>query len=63
VARVAISSNSKCVNRRPKRAGEVGRNFASFDLANKMLGYSPAVSREVGIPRTWKWLQETVFQG
>jgi UDP-glucose 4-epimerase len=47
---------------RPKRAGEVGRNFASLDLANTMLGYSPTVSREAGVPRTWKWFQQEVFQ-
>ena len=47
---------------RPKRAGEVGRNFASYDLANKLLGYAPSVAREVGIPRTWKWFQDEVFR-
>ena len=47
---------------RPRRAGEVGRNFAAYDLANQMLGYAPSVSREAGIPRTWKWFQEEVFR-
>ncbi|HEY3955039.1 MAG TPA: NAD-dependent epimerase/dehydratase family protein [Streptosporangiaceae bacterium] len=47
---------------RPKRAGEVGRNFASYDLANQMLGYTPSVPREAGIPRTWQWFQEKVFR-
>jgi UDP-glucose 4-epimerase len=47
---------------RPKRAGEVGRNFASYDMANQMLGYTPSVPREVGIPRTWQWFQEKVFR-
>ena len=46
---------------RPRRAGEVGRNFASYELAKQMLGYTPTVAREVGIPRTWKWFQEEVF--
>jgi UDP-glucose 4-epimerase len=46
---------------RPKRAGEVGRNFASYDLARKLIGYAPSVAREVGIPRTWQWFQEAVF--
>jgi hypothetical protein len=36
--------------------------MSSSGLADKMLGYSPAASREAGIPRTWKWFQETVFQ-
>jgi UDP-glucose 4-epimerase len=46
----------------PMRPGEVGRNFASYDLASQMLGYAPSVTREVGIPRTWKWFQEEVFR-
>ena len=40
----------------------MGRNFASYDLANQLLGYAPSVAREVGIPRTWKWFQEEVFR-
>lgn len=47
---------------RPRRAGEVGRNFASYDLAHKLLGFEPSVAREVGIPRTWKWFTEEVFK-
>jgi UDP-glucose 4-epimerase len=47
---------------RPRRAGEVDRNFASYDLANQMLGYKPAVAREEGIPRTWGWFQQEVFR-
>ena len=50
------------VQYRPKRAGEVGRNFASYDLAEKMLGYAPSISREAGIPGTWNWFQESVFR-
>lgn len=50
------------VEYRPERAGEVGRNFASYDLANKLLGYAPSVTREAGIPRTWQWFQEEVFR-
>jgi nucleoside-diphosphate-sugar epimerase len=50
------------VKYRPKRASEVGRNFASCDLANQMLGYAPTVIREVGVPRTWKWFQDEVFR-
>jgi UDP-glucose 4-epimerase len=46
---------------RPMRPGEVGRNFASYELAHQLLGYSPTVAREVGIPRTWKWFQEEIF--
>jgi UDP-glucose 4-epimerase len=47
---------------RPKRPGEVDRNFASYDLAKQLLGYSPTVAREDGIPRTWRWFQREVFK-
>jgi UDP-glucose 4-epimerase len=50
------------VEYRPKRPGEVGRNFASYDRAHQVLGYAPSVTREDGIPRTWKWFQEEVFR-
>ena len=49
------------VEYRPRRAGEVDRNFASYDLAQKMLGYAPSISREAGIRETWQWFQESVF--
>jgi nucleoside-diphosphate-sugar epimerase len=44
------------------RPGEVERNFASYDLAQKVLGYAPSISREVGIPKTWQWFQDSVFR-
>jgi UDP-glucose 4-epimerase len=50
------------VEYRPKRAGEVDRNFASYDLAQKMLGYAPSIGREAGIRETWQWFQESVFR-
>jgi UDP-glucose 4-epimerase len=62
LCRTAAGVPDHPIEYRPKRTGEVGRNFASFDLAHKMLGYSPTVSREVGVPRTWKWFQQEVFQ-
>jgi UDP-glucose 4-epimerase len=49
------------VEYRPARAGEVGRNFASYDLAAELLGYAPTVKREEGIPRLWRWFTENVF--
>jgi UDP-glucose 4-epimerase len=51
------------VQYRPRRPGEVGRNFASYDLAKQVLGYAPSISREDGIRRTWRWFQESVFHG
>jgi UDP-glucose 4-epimerase len=47
---------------RPRRAGEVGRNFASYDLARDLLGYAPTVKLTDGIPRTWKWFTDEVFR-
>lgn len=49
------------VEHRPGRPGEVGRNFASYDLAAKVLGFAPTISREDGIASTWRWYAETVF--
>jgi len=46
---------------RPARPGEVGRNFASYDLAHALLGYSPTVKREEGIPQLWQWFKSEVF--
>jgi len=61
LCRAAAGAPDHPVEYRPGRAGEVGRNFASYDLARQMLGYAPAVSREDGIRRTWQWFQEAVF--
>jgi UDP-glucose 4-epimerase len=47
---------------RPRRAGEVGRNFASYDLARDLLGYAPTVKLTDGIPRTWTWFTDEVFR-
>ena len=47
---------------RPARAGEVGRNFATYDLARELLGYSPTVRREDGIPLLWQWFKDQVFK-
>ncbi len=48
---------------RPRRPGEVERNFAAYDLAQQVLGYKPSISREEGIPATWRWFAESVFGG
>ena len=49
------------VEYRPKRPGEVDRNFASYDLARQVLGYAPTIGREDGIRSTWQWFCEHVF--
>jgi UDP-glucose 4-epimerase len=62
LCREAAGAPDHPVEYRPKRAGEVGRNFATYDLAKRMIGYQPSVVVEDGIPRTWKWFQEAVFR-
>jgi UDP-glucose 4-epimerase len=47
---------------RPARAGEVGRNFARYDLARRLIGYSPTVRIEDGIPLLWDWFQSEIFR-
>jgi UDP-glucose 4-epimerase len=49
------------IEHRPGRPGEVDRNFASYELAGKVLGYAPTVSLEDGIRRTWQWYTKSVF--
>jgi len=49
------------IERRPGRPGEVDRNFASYELAEKVLGYAPTISLEDGIRRTWKWYKQVIF--
>jgi len=40
-----------------KRRGEVERNFASFALAEKNLGFRPRVGLEEALKSTWDWLK------
>jgi UDP-glucose 4-epimerase len=51
------------VEYRPTRVGEVDRNFATYDLAEQMIGYKPTIDRKSGIRSTWQWYQEHVFRG
>jgi UDP-glucose 4-epimerase len=62
LCRAAAGAPDHPVEYRPRRAGEVDRNFASYDLARKVLGYAPSISREAGIRSTWQWFQESVFR-
>jgi UDP-glucose 4-epimerase len=61
LCRAAAGVPDHPVEYRPGRPGEVGRNFASYDLADKVLGYTPTISREDGIASTWQWYAESVF--
>lgn len=42
----------------PKRKGEVERNFAAYDLAERELGFHPTVTIEEAMALTWKWFQD-----
>jgi UDP-glucose 4-epimerase len=61
LCRAAAGAPEHPVEYLPARAGEVGRNFASYDLARDVLGYAPTVGTETGIPLTWEWLQREVY--
>jgi len=62
LCRAAAGRPDHPVEYRPRRAGEVDRNFASYDLATKVLGYEPSIGREAGIRSTWQWFSESVFR-
>jgi UDP-glucose 4-epimerase len=57
----AAGAPDEAIEYQPARAGEVDRNFASYDRANQVLGYAPAVALDAGIRDTWDWFQEHVF--
>ena len=61
LCRAAAGRPGHPVEFRPPRPGEVDRNFASYELAGKVLGYAPTISREDGIKATWDWFTEHVF--
>ena len=62
LCRAAAGRPDHPVEYRAKRAGEVGRNFASYERAQQVLGYAPSISREAGISRTWQWFQDEIFR-
>jgi UDP-glucose 4-epimerase len=62
LCRLAAGRPGHPVEYRRARPGEVGRNFASYDLAHRLLGYSPTVRIEDGIPRLWQWFKAEVFR-
>jgi len=41
-----------------RRKGEVERNFATFELAGKALGFRPETPIGEAMERTWKWLRQ-----
>jgi len=42
----------------PPRSGDVRDSLASVDRAERLLGYKPRISLEVGLRRTWTWVAD-----
>jgi UDP-glucose 4-epimerase len=61
LCRLAAGRPAHPVEYRPARPGEVGRNFARYDLARELLGYQPTVRIADGIPQLWEWFTAAVF--
>lgn len=40
---------------RSARRGEVTKNFASFDKAKEILGFTPTIDLDTGLAMTWQW--------
>lgn len=57
IARVAGHPDHP-IEHRDKRRGEVERNFATYELARKTLGFQPQLSFDEGLAATWQWFQE-----
>jgi UDP-glucuronate 4-epimerase len=47
------------VEQRPPQPGDVRRTCADVDKARRLLGYSPSMTVEDGIPRFVRWYEET----
>ena len=62
LCRAAAGAPDHPVEYLPRRNGEVDRNFASYDLARKVLGYAPSIGLQAGIRGTWQWFSESVFR-
>ncbi|HET7170589.1 MAG TPA: NAD-dependent epimerase/dehydratase family protein [Gaiellales bacterium] len=50
-----VSGAEPRIRREPPRAGEILRNYSSVDKARDRLGYTPSVTLEQGLRRTWEW--------
>jgi UDP-glucose 4-epimerase len=55
IARNVASSPNHPIHFDPKRKGEVERNFATYELAQKELGFAPNVTLEQAMEKTWLW--------
>jgi len=54
---VEVSGAEPRIRREPPRAGEILRNYSSVDKARDRLGYTPSVTLEQGLRRTWEWFE------
>jgi UDP-glucose 4-epimerase len=46
------------VHNAPSRAGEVLTTYCDVSKARQAFGYTPQVTLDVGLPKTWRWLLE-----
>jgi len=51
------------VNYEPPRAGDIRDSQAEISLARKVLGYSPFITFEEGLRRTWEWYKSAYGKG
>lgn len=58
IACEAASAPNHTIHFLNKRKGEVERNFATYELAQRELGFSPLVSIEEAMAHTWNWFKE-----
>ena len=45
----------------PRRKGEVERNFASYDVACRLIGFKPRNDLREGLRKTWHWFEKNGF--
>jgi UDP-glucose 4-epimerase len=55
ILRSAAGKPNHPIEFRAARAGEVARNFATYDLARSVLGFEPRRRLEEGLTETWTW--------
>ncbi|NTW97960.1 MAG: NAD-dependent epimerase/dehydratase family protein [Oscillochloris sp.] len=58
-----ITGHTAQVERRPLPATEPPITFASTEKAQRLLGFTPATTVEVGLARFWEWYRREVLPG
>lgn len=61
LVRVTAGKPDHPIEYREKRAGEVERNFANYDLAKSVLGFEPQHTLEQGLALTWAGMQRQYY--